>query len=68
MNNLPTVTDAVMYDLLGRPISTTRTVDGAAYAVSMTYDSIGRPLTLTYPDPDGAGPQAEVGVAEDRGA
>ena len=58
ISGAPTVTDTVTYDLLGQPVSTTRTIDGTAYTVGYSYDSLGRTLTTTYPDPDGAGPLA----------
>ena len=37
------------YDSLGRPSTTTTTVDGVNYASSLAYDTSGRPEVLTYP-------------------
>ena len=51
----PTVTDSLVYDILGNVVESTRTIDGEDYTVSSTYDSLGRVLTTTYPDPDGEG-------------
>ena len=39
-----------VFDYLGRPKSTTTTIDGGVYTSSVTYDSVGRAKTQTYPN------------------
>ncbi|MCP4305660.1 MAG: RHS repeat protein, partial [bacterium] len=39
----------ITYDGLGRPSSTTETIDGTAYPITTTYDGFSRPEDLIYP-------------------
>lgn len=48
-SGVPTVIDSTYYDVLGRPTSTTRRVDGTDYTTQHTYDNLGRVLTTTLP-------------------
>ena len=45
----PSGTETYAYDALGRPTSVTRTIDGAATALT-TFNALGRVATLAYPD------------------
>ncbi|MEW6328422.1 MAG: toxin TcdB middle/N-terminal domain-containing protein [Thermodesulfobacteriota bacterium] len=52
---LTTVSDAsgtenYYYDKLGRTVKTVKTVDGIAYPIETTYDSLGRMPSIKYPD------------------
>ncbi len=40
------------YNAMGLPATVT---DGLGYVTSFAYDNIGRQLSTTLPDPDGAG-------------
>ena len=46
----PFTTATVDYDLRGRTVSTTRTIDGQPFTATRTYDAGDRLLTMTYPD------------------
>ncbi len=42
-------TRTLTYDTLGRPYTTTNTIDGSAYIYTINYDANGRIYTVTYP-------------------
>ena len=42
------------YDSVGRPKTTTRTIDGEAFTTAVEYDAHGRVSTITYPEANGA--------------
>lgn len=49
--------ESYTYDSLGRPQSSTRTIDGTAYTVETAYDNVGRVIRTKYPDSGiGSGP------------
>jgi RHS repeat-associated protein len=62
----PTGTQQTNYDQLGRIVQETRTIDGSAYASSITYDTGGRVLVSTSADGDTIGPLAYDGAGRVR--
>jgi RHS repeat-associated protein len=50
------ITQDFSYDALARPVGQTWTVDGVPYAMSSSYDTLGRPSSLVYPAIPGKAP------------
>src|SRR5262249_52389900 len=46
------------YDVMGRAASVTRRALGVDYTVARTYDLLGRPSTIAFPDGEVIGPHA----------
>src|SRR5262249_49810187 len=51
----PTGSATYNYDLLGRVVQQTKTIDGTTYAFSYGFDAGGRAKWTTYPDGDALG-------------
>jgi YD repeat-containing protein len=47
------ITQTMTYDALSLPSTTTWQIENESYSITTTYDNVGRPDTITYPDTQG---------------